>query len=47
MELTTGIAFFTANDDFNEGKTWSQAPISCIQGHANEPKMNMFVSVFS
>ncbi len=34
LELATGIAFFTANDDFYGGKTRSQAPITSIQGHA-------------
>ena len=35
VELTGGVAFYTVNDDFYNGKTRSQAPIGSIQGHVN------------
>lgn len=35
FELAGGVAFYTVNNDFYQGKTRSQAPIGSIQGHIN------------
>jgi len=35
LELTAGAAFYTANNEFYQGKTRSQKPIGSIQGHIN------------
>jgi hypothetical protein len=34
LELTTGVNFYTANDDFFGGRTRTQEPIFAVQGHA-------------
>jgi len=33
IELTAGVAFYTVNHDFYQGKTRAQAPIGSLQGH--------------
>ena len=33
LELTGGVAFYTVNNDFYQGKTRSQDPIGSVQGH--------------
>jgi hypothetical protein len=35
IEISGGVAFYTINNDFYQGKTRSQAPIGSIQGHVN------------
>jgi hypothetical protein len=35
LELTGGVAFYTVNNDFYQGKTRKQAPIGSLQAHAN------------
>jgi len=35
LELTGGVAFYTVNNDFYQGKTRKQAPIGSIQAHVN------------
>ena len=35
IELTGGVAFYTDNNDFYQGKTRAQAPIGSVQGHVN------------
>jgi hypothetical protein len=35
LELTGGVAFYTTNNEFYQGKTRSQSPIGSVQGHVN------------
>jgi hypothetical protein len=35
LELTAGVAFYTVNYEFYQGKTRSQDPIGSLQGHVN------------
>jgi hypothetical protein len=35
LEMTSGVAIYTVNHDFYQGKTRSQEPIGSIQGHVN------------
>jgi hypothetical protein len=35
LELTAGVAFYTVNNEFYQGKTRTQDPIGSLQGHVN------------